>query len=814
MTGKGRSTDQRFYPPVRGPDLVVRQRLLDTLTLASRMPVTLVVAAAGSGKTHLLANWFSSAEYPGPIAWVTLEVSNDRPTAFWASVIGALEEIGVLPADSIDADTVGTGDQYALRELGVTLASQPVPVILVLDQAESLASNTLGRGLDQLLTQSAGNLRLVIASRVHPALPLHRYRLDDTLFEVRGADLAFTRAEVGELAVASGVNVLHPSLSALTDATEGWVAGVRLGLLALRDSQVVGRSPTRGWPHTESGYIAEYLKAEVVDTQDADVRDLLLRTSFLERVWPDLADTLTGRPDGHRILDSLARANAFVGRQDGDPASYRYHPLLRAVLQADLHNDPAIPISRLRRAAVEWLRAHCRYDEAVRLAITAADWSAAASIIVHDLAITRLLVRPNGHVDAVLPPASSWTRANPQASLACAVAALASSDLEAAKAHLARAREVKRHVTSGRPAIELCTAVVEIALAHAHENWADVLAAVDEAQKLLAEQSPIWRTRVNELHALVLWHKGVALLWSGSDPGAGAECLRSAAMAAESGNFVPVSMNCLGLLALLEILEGNLQRAERLAATVGRMAHELDGPDEFHPAAADVALAWVKAQQSDLPAARRYADRAARSLSECHDRIAAAVLAVVKARLQAGQHQVGSGNIRSAPGALELSEPLPSWLTSRLTAARRHLRPPSVAKLPSIPRLPHADRIHPCANCVAGGPARPAAAPAMRGRRAVYVDAATDDIPAAARPGESQDEEKAALGSAIIEPLTDREMEVLEKLSAHYSTEEIAEAMFISVNTVRTHVRNILRKLSAPRRQQAVRVARQLRLIA
>jgi len=57
-------------------------------------------------------------------------------------------------------------------------------------------------------------------------------------------------------------------------------------------------------------------------------------------------------------------------------------------------------------------------------------------------------------------------------------------------------------------------------------------------------------------------------------------------------------------------------------------------------------------------------------------------------------------------------------------------------------------------------------------------------------------------------------MEVLEKLSAHYSSEEIAEAMFISVNTVRTHVRNILRKLSAPRRQQAVRVARRLQLIA
>ena len=82
---------------------------------------------------------------------------------------------------------------------------------------------------------------------------------------------------------------------------------------------------------------------------------------------------------------------------------------------------------------------------------------------------------------------------------------------------------------------------------------------------------------------------------------AGAACLRSAAVAADSANFVPVGMNCLGLLALLEILEGNPQRAKRLATTAARMAQQLDREDEFHPAAVEVALAWAKAQQSDLP---------------------------------------------------------------------------------------------------------------------------------------------------------------------------------------------------------------------
>jgi LuxR family maltose regulon positive regulatory protein len=93
-----------------------------------------------------------------------------------------------------------------------------------------------------------------------------------------------------------------------------------------------------------------------------------------------------------------------------------------------------------------------------------------------------------------------------------------------------------------------------------------------------------------------------------------------------------------------------------------------------------------------------------------------------------------------------------------------------------------------------------------------HVVTVGDEVQALAR--DSRGQESPELGSAVIEPLTDREIQVLAKLSAHYSTREIAEAMFISVNTVRTHVRNILRKLSAPRRQQAVRVARQLQLIA
>lgn len=69
------------------------------------------------------------------------------------------------------------------------------------------------------------------------------------------------------------------------------------------------------------------------------------------------------------------------------------------------------------------------------------------------------------------------------------------------------------------------------------------------------------------------------------------------------------------------------------------------------------------------------------------------------------------------------------------------------------------------------------------------------------------------LDDRLVEPLTAKEHEVLGHLSELLTTEEIATAMFVSVNTVRTHVRHILRKLAVSRRNDAVRRARALRLL-
>ena len=61
--------------------------------------------------------------------------------------------------------------------------------------------------------------------------------------------------------------------------------------------------------------------------------------------------------------------------------------------------------------------------------------------------------------------------------------------------------------------------------------------------------------------------------------------------------------------------------------------------------------------------------------------------------------------------------------------------------------------------------------------------------------------------------ITNREYEVLQSISEGLSNKEIAEKLFISESTIKTHVSNLLVKLNAKRRTQAIQIAKDFRII-
>ena len=192
----------------------------------------------------------------------------------------------------------------------------------MLDDFEQAQSRALADSLDLFLRARQQRLRFLIASRHDPSVALQRLRLEGRLTELRATDLVMTPEESRELLASAGVSLTDEDADVLHERTEGWVAGLSLAALSLRDHP----DPTK-FVRTFAGDerpVGDYLIEEVLQRQPSQLRDFLLRTSVVDVLEPGLTEELTGRPDGMHTLEQLRRSNAFLVP----------HPRARAALPA------------------------------------------------------------------------------------------------------------------------------------------------------------------------------------------------------------------------------------------------------------------------------------------------------------------------------------------------------------------------------------------------------------------------------------------------------------------------------------------------
>jgi LuxR family transcriptional regulator, maltose regulon positive regulatory protein len=360
------------------------QRIVPRAALAERLGgparVTVVSAPPGSGKTVLLRSWSDQASRAGRVAWVAAGRDERDPQRFWLSVLRALRGTAAGSALVRELTAAPDLDGGAIVErLLADLAPLDDPLWLAIDDVHELGSADASRQLELLIMRAPPSLRFVLATRHDMRLGLHRLRLEGELTEVRAGDLRFSLAEARELFTAAGVELPQQVLTALHERTEGWAAGLRLAALSLAGHQ----DPERfaAWFSGSERTVAEYLLAEVLDRQDAEVRRLLLRTSVLERVNGELADLLTGGRGGDGILQDLERTNSFVVSLDARRSWFRYHQMFAELLRLELRRTEPAEITALYQAAAGWCAGHGYPLEAIRYAQAARDWDLAGRLL-------------------------------------------------------------------------------------------------------------------------------------------------------------------------------------------------------------------------------------------------------------------------------------------------------------------------------------------------------------------------------------------------------------------------------------------------
>src|SRR5215470_9165327 len=360
--------DSRLIVPQLPPGHVSRPRLLAALDRAADSPLTLLSAGPGAGKTVLLADW--GRRCGTQVVWLNPTAADAEPRRFWPLLMSALRECDGADRGLPIAMPQGAGIDL-VQALLSAMPESPAQLAVIIDDAHVLTHPEVLEGLDSLIRAGHPGLRLVLAARSDPLLPLHRYRLAGLMREVRAADLAMTPAEITEVLAVHGVSLGEQGFGILTARTEGWAAGVQLSAMRMQGAEYPEDFVSE--LALDPGSIGEYLVHEVLRQQPEAQRRLLIETSFPDEVTGPLADAVTGLDGCADMLADLARENSFVIPLDAARTRFRYHQLfaeiLRYLLQRRMHQG----VSQLHERAAAWYEGRGDLGNAISWAVRIGD---------------------------------------------------------------------------------------------------------------------------------------------------------------------------------------------------------------------------------------------------------------------------------------------------------------------------------------------------------------------------------------------------------------------------------------------------------
>lgn len=329
-------------------ELVVRPRLSRRLDDAGR--VTLVAAMPGYGKSVAVSHWCEGLDVP--VAWMSLDLLDGDTRSFWWHLLLSIGGVvpGVADEPQMLLDERGVDDPLFLTALVAAVHERSQPFVLVLDGLGDRVERSVLDGVAVLVEHAGELVRVVVTSRTTPALPLARWRARGWLTEVRQDELCLTDAEAAAVAAhVAGVTDVDPA--SLNRRVEGWPIAFHMAMLSGTYSDQIALSALSA--ESERG-LATSLVAEVLESLADDEREAVLALSVFQSFDPGLCSEVVG-PHAAAVVRDLLRRGMFLTVVDPRVGTMRFHALFRELLEAELAwRDPAARIDLHRRAAMAW----------------------------------------------------------------------------------------------------------------------------------------------------------------------------------------------------------------------------------------------------------------------------------------------------------------------------------------------------------------------------------------------------------------------------------------------------------------------------
>lgn len=722
-------------PPVRR-EHVARRDLLDRVRDTRRL--TVVTAPPGFGKTTLLAAW--SAELGGRLAWLSLDDDDNDPARFLAYVVAALRTVEPqVSTIALDAQSAGGRPIDIMPLLLNELAAVDEELVLVLDDYQVITNRDVQEMTAYLVEHLPESLRLVLATREDPALPLARLRARGQLREVRADELRFDEREASAfLNDALGLGLAEPDIRRLHTRTEGWPAALYLAALSLQ-----GQDDPSSFIEAFAGddrHVVDYLTEEVLARQPEPLRLFLLRTSILSRLCGSLCDAVTGDDRSTQLLVALERSNLLLIPLDSKREWYRYHHLFAELLQHELKQTDGETLAGLHRRASNWYRDTGLVVDAAHHAYAAGDVGAAVDLVGRNWS----LFLDRGQLGTV----RGWLDALPEDVIAadrslCLAAAMIASNLgrfDDVERWLERADRVSQEFASAST-FEALRAWLPMARG-------DVDGTLAAARRALSAASwdPVEAIPPQLVLASALW-------WSGQLSEA-RSLMEGAGRAADAAGLIALRLLALGLHAAIELDAEDRERSEALASEALELLDRAEFTQHPFSAMAHIVVGTSHARTGALDEATAHIERGIHLAGLNYAWHVRVYGLLTLAEIHHTAHKPAEAR-RLFARAREIVEALPK-------------NPGEANALARIERTERALRLRPTRAQEAGGP---------------------------------------------FWELSERELAVLRLLGSKLSQREIAAELYLSFNTVKTHMRAIFRKLGVSSRAEAVDRANELGLL-
>lgn len=853
---------------------VHRPRVVGLLDDAARQRLTLVIAPRGYGKTTALAHW-AQAERRSVVRWLTIRPEHDDPRLLAHDLArtilgstGTSAHAGgsaVLAPDDLTSVATSVADRHELP-----------PITLVLDDLHRITRADELEELAALIDRAPSTFHVIASTQVEPPLYFYRLRFSEPVVEIRQEHLAFTSQEAYELVrTLTGRSLPETDVDSLVARTDGWAVGLQLAARSLRDDAMA--TSVDDVMERDDNLVTAYFREHLLRRTSATMHRFLLQTSVLNRMTGALCDHVMRSHGGQTMLEELDRTSTFITRLDKRRLWFRYQPQLRRVLRAELHDtDPTLERDLLARAA-RWHLERDDVDTGVDYLLEAGSWDAVfdatsrhghalmlsgraselaqwfgqvpddarrtrAEFMLLEAAALTFTAGPRGTtetLDVIERAAEAGGGTRVVADMVRAHWALSQGLSAEALRSVSRVFERVGDVLPDElPNVLGITATCTDVIAAA--RLAQGLACLYEGRYAEARMALTTTTAASDGMWQLLTMGALALIdaWAGDLTAARRRANRTLAMADELG--MGRWTNTTALLALAHVAR---ERGDLVEAAV--LLHDATRPTDHRIEVVPEVLGTVESAALDLangdPASglERLADRGATErlamppvvlakaaavevclliacgeperardvLDRCTGDVLTSDLAAAAVRLEVesgdlAAARVALGRMPATPAPRALLErrlwcAILDWIEDRQGA--------SLAGLADV--LEEAEREHHLGVFV------PAGARLLAPARSLLRTEPSPFLRAVVESVSGQASSRQRTTRVLVEQLTDREYEVLSLLPTRLSSAEIADRLGISLNTIKTHLKHVYRKLGVSGRNDAIATSERLHLL-